>query len=279
MKRTLHPVTLLAALALGLALTHTASALTAIGINYVNDGNGGVQNGDADSLATSESAGAPGYAQTNWNNFGRWGQTVGANDSSGASSGVTVTWDSNNTWQDGGSTGNPDGKLMYGYLDATGSGGGDDEYGTNSGAYHFFSNINKPEAWVTGISNWLAAQGATKYDVVIYLDGDSTGGRICETWLAQGFDGDPPTTLGSDITSHVFVRDTANFSGTYTQVPLSANSTGNAVDGNYVVFTDQTANSFILRTEERSFHAAFISGFQIVPRTTDIPPTVTAPVS
>lgn len=279
MKRILKTTLLLAALATSFTLAHTALAAASIGVNYVNNGNGGVQNGDADSLAADESAGAPTYGQTNWNNFGRWGQTVAANDSSGAASGVTVTWDSNNTWQNGASTGDPDGKLMYGYLDATGTGSGNNEYSTNSGAYHFFWNENKPEAYVTGISTWLAAQGATKYDVVIYLDGDSTGGRICETWLQQGFTGDPPTTLGSDLTSHVFVSDTANFSGTYTQVPLSASSVGSAANGNYVVFTDVTADSFILRTEERSFHAAFLAGFQIVPRTNDLPPSVTAPTS
>lgn len=70
------------------------------------------------------------------------------------------------------------------------------------------------------------------------------------------------------------MRDSANFSGTYVQVPLSANSVGNAADGNYVVFLDQTANSFLLRTEERGFHAAFIAGFQIVPRSSSTPPAI-----
>jgi len=273
MKPTTHSklifaITLLVAVSAG-----TAPAAT-IGINFVNNGNGGVQNGDADSLSPEEPAGAPGYAQTNWNNFGRWGQTVGANDSSGAASGITFTWDSNNTWQNGADTGNPDGKLMHGYLDATGTGSGNNEYSTTPGAYHFFWNENKPEVYVTGISTWLAAQGATKYSVVVYLDGDTTAGRRCECWLANGLDGDPPTTLGSDLTSHVFTRDSANFAGTYTQVPLSANSLGNAADGNYVVFTDVTANSFVLRTEERDFHAAFIAGFQIIPTTTVTPPAI-----
>lgn len=259
---------------MAVSLAGHAAAQNSIGINFVNSGNGGVQNGNIDSLLPEELAGVIGYAQTNWNNFGRWGQTVAANDSSGAASGITVTWDSNNTWQNGADTGTPDGKLMYGYLDATGAGGGNNEYSTAPGAYHFFWNENKPEAYVTGISTWLAAQGATKYAVVVYLDGDTTGGRVCETWLASGLAEDPPTTLGSDLAAHVFTRDSANFSGTYTPVPLSANSVANAADGNYVVFTDVTADSFILRTEERGFHAAFISGFQIIPTTNAIPPTI-----
>jgi len=279
MKRKPQATVAAAVAAAAIALASSAAAAS-IGANYVNNGTGGVQDGDADSLLPEESAGAPSYAQTHWNNLGRWGQTIGLNDSSGASSGVTVTWDSNNTWTTGSGTGTPDAKLMSGYLDATGTGSPNNEYGTGPGAYHFWWNENKPEAYVTGISTWLATQGVTKYDVVVYLDGDATEGRICECWLQSGVDGDPPTTLGSDLTSHAFLRDNANFSGTYMQVPLSANSVANAADGNYVVFTDVEADSFILRTEEKSYHGAFISGFQIVPRTSAIPPAIASqPVS
>src|SRR5262245_35928070 len=132
MKTPVPQNVLLAIAVLALSLNYAATAAT-IGVNFVNDGNGGVQNGDSDSLNADELAGAPGYAQTNWNNFGRWGQTVAANDSSGAASGVTFTWDSNNTWQNGASQATPDGKLMYGYLDANGSGNVNNEYSTASG--------------------------------------------------------------------------------------------------------------------------------------------------
>lgn len=172
----------LAVLLMALAQTRTVSAAS-VGVNFVNTGDGGVQNGQTDSLAADEFAGAPGYAQINWNNFGRWGATVPANDSSGAASGVTVTWDSNNTWQNGSDLGNPDGKLMYGYLDATGSGTGNN---IDTEPYQFWWNENKPEAYVTGISAWLATQNATKYDVVVYLDGDATGGpcmrNVAASW-------------------------------------------------------------------------------------------------
>ena len=279
MKPTPIPTGVLVSAALALVLACQASAAS-IGANYVTNNNGGIQNGATDSLLPAESAGAPSYGQANWNNLGRWGQTTALMDSSGASSGVTATWDANNTWNTGSDTGNPDGKLMYGYLDATGTGAGNNEYSTSAGAYHFWWNENKPEAYVTGISTWLATQGATKYDVVVYLDSDNTGGRVCECWLQSGSAGDPPTTLGADLTSHVFVRDDVNFAGTYTQVPLTANSLANAGSGNYVVFTDITADSFILRTEERGFHAAFIAGFQIVPRIAAIQPAfATQPVS
>jgi hypothetical protein len=238
-----------------LFLMDTASAAT-IGLNYVDNGNGGVQNGASDALGSAELAGATGYQQVNWNNLGRWGQTVSVIDSSGAATGVTTTWDSNNTWNIGAGTSTPDHKLMNGYLDATGQGN------VNGPPYQFFWNENKPEAYVTGLSAWLAAQGAASYDVVVYIDGDTAIGRIGEYWLQNGSSGDPPTLLGSDLSSHVFVKDSANFSGTYTQVPLSANFIGGAVDGNYVVFTGLSADSFILRSEEQSFRAQ-INGIQI----------------
>ena len=110
--------------AAALALSGHALAASSIGANFVNNDDGGVQDGGTDSLLAEESAGAPSYEQTNWNNLGRWGQTTALKDSSGIASGVTATWDANNTWNTGASTGNPHGKLMYGYLDATGSGAG-----------------------------------------------------------------------------------------------------------------------------------------------------------
>src|SRR6266513_2709927 len=69
-----------------------------IGINFVDNGDGGVQNGSGDSLALTEAAGAPGYVQLGWNNMGRWGATTPVNDSTGAATGATITWDSANTW-------------------------------------------------------------------------------------------------------------------------------------------------------------------------------------
>ena len=84
--------------------------------------------------------------------MGRWGQTVGLNNSSGAASGVTATWDSANTWHTGSGTSTPDHKLMQGYLDATG------QANLNGPPYHFFWNENKPEAFVMGLSLGLTAQ-------------------------------------------------------------------------------------------------------------------------
>src|ERR1051325_6113905 len=152
-----------------------------IGINYVYVTDPGVQNGTADALLSTESAGAPGYVQSGWNNMGRWGQTVAINDSTGAASGATSTWDSNNTWHSGAGTASPDAKLMNGYLDATGAANNN-----TSPGYAFFDNANKPEVYITGLSTWLASQGATSYKVVVYTDGDEQSGRTGEYWLQSG---------------------------------------------------------------------------------------------
>ncbi|MEX2307502.1 MAG: hypothetical protein WD738_07920 [Pirellulales bacterium] len=254
----------LAVVAASLLMTGTASA-NSIGLNFVDDGNGGVQNGAADALGATEVAGAPGYRRQNWNNLGRWGQTVTLNNSFGNPIGVTVTWDSNNTWRTGVGTSTGDHKLMHGYLDSTG------QANWETVPYQFFWNENKPEVFIKGLSAWLAGQsGVTQYDVVVYMDGDTTG-RIGEYWLqAPGDANDAPQALGSDLTSHVFVRDFGNFSGAYTQAPLSANSVANAADGNYIVFSGLSADSFILRTEERDVRAQ-INGMQIVPILPEFP--------
>src|SRR5687768_2414841 len=102
------------------ALSGVALAAGPIGINYVDVDAAGANNTATDALLPGESAGAPGYEQVGWNNMARWGQTVGLNDSSGAASGATTTWDSANTWRNGAGTASPNAKLMHGYLDATG---------------------------------------------------------------------------------------------------------------------------------------------------------------
>jgi len=240
-----------------LSVTGVASAAS-IGVNYVDNGNDGVQNGAADALAAAEVAGVSGYAQPNWNNLGRWGNPTSLNDGFGVMSGVSVTWDSANTWNSGVGTSTPNNKLMTGYLDATG------QPNNPASPYSGWDNANKPDAYVTGLGAWLAGHGAPSYSVLIYTDGDATEGRIGEYWLQNASGSDfGALTLGSDLTSHIFAKDSANFSGAFIQVPGTANSVGNAVDGNYVLFTGLTADSFLMRTEEQTFRSQ-INGFQII---------------
>jgi hypothetical protein len=101
--------------------------------------------------------------------------------------------------------------------------------------------------------------------VIVYTDGDAKENRKSEYWLQEAGGGNPPTTLGADLTPHVFAMDPINFQDTdaFTQIPLSANSVDDAAAGNYIVFKGLTADSFLLRTEEQTFRAT-INGFQIV---------------
>lgn len=244
------------------------ASASSLGFNFVDIGDGGHQDGTADALGATEVAGAPGYQQANWNNLGRWGDTVDSMiDNSGAMTGVTLTWDSNNTWRNGAGTNTPDSKLMNGYLDSTG------QANVDGPPYSGFDNANKPDVGVTGVGAWLAAQGASSYDVVVYTDGDRTEGRVSEFWLQDFTYNNPPgndfgnLTLGSMLTPGVFVSDEDNFSGTFTQVPLSADSAANAAPGDFIVFTGLTADTFLLRTEEISSPSqlrAVINGFQII---------------
>lgn len=265
MKSTLRCAALMAATATALLLTCNSRAAS-LGINFVESNSGGVQNGAGDALGTGEQAGAPGFQQVNWNNFGRWGATVTANDSVGSASGVTFTWDANNVWYSGAGVSTPNHKLMHGYLDSTRQQNWDVANPGTLGS--FWWNENKPEVFVKNLSAWMSTAGVTNYTVVIYMDSDSTDSDISEYWLQSPNDAnDPPTLVGADLTSHVFASDSGTFSGTFTQVPLSASSSNSAVAGNFIVFSNLTANEFILRTEDThaSWAPAVLSGFQIIP--------------
>jgi hypothetical protein len=198
------------------------------------------------------------------NNLGRWGQNVSVHDDTGGATGVTTTWDSNNTWNNGTSTATPDGKLMYSYLDSTGQ-----PNWTPENPFQFWWNENKPDVFAQGVMAWVGSYGATNYSVVVYADGSGTDGRIAEYWIQSVNDlNDPPTDLGAGLSPHVFLNDTANFSGTFTQVPLSADSEANAAPGNFMVFTNLSSDRFVLRTEERTSPTelrAPVNAIQIIP--------------
>jgi|GEM_PF-1843824 len=251
---------LVPSLTASLCLAATPRLLAAsIGLNFVETTDPGVQNGQVDSLLSGELAGAPGYSQSNWNNYGRWSGLINPTDNLGVTTSVGVAWDSANTWHN---NGNPivtgDDKLMRGYLDATGA--------ANQPTFSsiFETNSNKPVIYLSGVSTWLSSQSASTFDVVVYFDGDTTG-RVGEYWLQTVSGSFTSFTLGSDLTPHYFGRDFGDFGGTYDPVALSATSTGTADDGNYVVFSGipATADTFLIRTEEQTVRAP-ISAVQIV---------------
>ena len=217
-----------------------------------------MQNGAGDALAATDVAGDPGFQHSNWNNLGRWGVTVPVVSSIGAASGITASWDSNNTWNTGSGTSTPDHKLMHGYLDATG------QANWETVPYQFFWNENKPQVYLTGISAWLAGQGATLYDVVVYIDGDTTGRirRILAAgdWQRGGSTGHAGQRLDLPCVCpgrrHLLRRVHAG--------AIVGQLGRHRRHGNFVVFPGLSADRFILRTEERDIRAP-ISAIQLMP--------------
>ncbi len=232
-----------------------------VGLNFIQ--------GPGDTLGATEQAGAPTYVQANWNSGIVTGTGVAVVDSTGAATGLTVSWHANDIWQNSASRTTPDTKLMYGYLD---SGAAPID---NSSPYQFAASGNSPEVYIQGLTAWMAGQGAVSYDVVVYFSGDTLG-RIGEYWLQQAAGTDAnglPNALGPDLTSHVFASMDANFSGTYTNVPLTAVDNSTAAVGSYLVFPGVTSDNFIIRNAKHNFRA-LISAIQVVPRTTIAPPIV-----
>ncbi len=283
MKPIIRTISLFAAILATCSLTNPASAAS-IGVNFVRGAGAdvfGVQDGTAISLAPGDVAGAPAFAQANWNNLGARGTNINVIDSAGAASGVLFNWDSANAWsQAGGGTpttqGSPDANLMNGYLDSNNSA----NTAVNSNLWAN-GNGNKPLVHVSGLSAWLATQGASYYDVVVYSDGDTTSGRTGEFWLSDVNNDPTAMVVGNDQVSHVFICDRANFvtTVTFTEVPLLIQSGFNAqlgnFPGNYAVFDSLTADSFLLRDAEFNTRCV-INAIQIIPRTTPLSPTVSA---
>jgi len=130
-----------------LAVTIGAASAATIGVNFT-------QAGGNQLIASTTAAGIGGF--TNWNNTsGKSGTAGSLVDSDGATTTVSITWNSNNTWGDGNANndanaGIGDAQLVRGYLDDG-----------NSPAPSF-------TATVAGLSG--------TYDVTLYLSTDTEGG-------------------------------------------------------------------------------------------------------
>lgn len=266
-----------------LAIAGVASAAS-IGLKIGINGNGGLQSAAAGALLPADVAGAPDYAQANWNTLGRWGDSSGNTpftvvDSTGAATPVIINWDANNIWSmSGGGTptdqGLPDSNLMNSYLDSNGAANTDL-------ANTVYGNpvANKPLVYISGLQEWLTAHGAAAYDVVIYSDGDASAGRVGEYWLVDASGPTSELTYGGNLFTSIFICDRANFvqTGTYGNVPASVQGgqlaqRGN-FEGNYAVFESLTNNSFLLRTAEFATRSP-INAIQLIPRATAQPATI-----
>ena len=200
-------------------------ALDSIGINFVGGRADAAQpdgHVEDDGIVTG-AAGVGGAAQSNWNNLA--GPTGTAAPGTlvrrgGEASAATVTWTSNNAYSVAtGAPADQDAALMKGYLDT--------------------SNTSTTSVTISGLpTEWLS------YDVYVYIDGDSNGGRA----------GNYTITSATDGTRTATVSDTANWNlaaagGAFTRANENANdltTDPGFTPGNYLVFTDMHDLSFTL---------------------------------
>ena len=266
-----------------ISLTRIASAANSIGLHFMTGANVGNTNGNL--LAPTDVAGAPAYAQSNWNSFvGPLGTNVAVIDSSGATAAtVGVNWAAPNTWAYGlpgnaaVNEGTPDGNLMNPYLDNNGN--ANVTFQTNMYSTVTNNNRNWPLVYLTGLNAWVTSQSCTAYDVIIYANGDtSNAGRTGEYWPVAASGPSTNLVLGSDLATHVFVCDRAQFEATltYAQVPgfvttgpFGTVSGGTIAEfwnfpGNYTVMTGLTNDSVLIRSQRFNSRAP-INAVQIIP--------------
>ncbi|WP_367874153.1 hypothetical protein [Luteolibacter sp. Populi] len=224
-----------------------------IGVNFSED--------PAYLLGAAETAGAPGFEHTNWNNRGRWGNPGTLSDNTGTATAVTMKWDATALWvTDATPALGGNHKLMKGYLDSNGAAITAPFDGI------FGASDDKPQMLLTGMDTWMAAKGLTSYSVVIYSDGDDgTGNRATKVWLAatnpaSPVNGDPG--LGGDLTGRVEMIDNSNWGAN----PVFTRVIGTSAPGNYTVFSGLTAPSFYIRVDEAGNNPARapINAIQIV---------------
>jgi len=271
--------------ALVLSLTVVASAAQ-IGLKLGINGNGGFQNAAAGALLPTDLAGAPGLEQTNWNVLGRFGSNINPTNSFGDPTTVIVNWDATGFWsQAGGGTptvqGSPDANLMNAYDDSNGN--ANNALGNPVDGFNGTNANCKPWMYFQNLSAWMASEGVSCYDVVVYSDGDATAGRGGEFWLqnATGPWSGTGMTLGTDITTHVAICDRFNYVSTFTYTPVPLTVYGSSIalsgqvsqrgnfQGNYVVFNSITNDSFLLRRSLFNTRIP-INAVQIIPRLTPL---------
>lgn len=233
------------------------------------------------SLLPTDLAGAPGYAQSNWNNLGKY--TTGLNPlaEGGAPTVMAVSMDSVNTsYQSNGAQPTPDGNLMNTYgTSLTGANGNtipeDGSVVTGVNGYNPASSFynNKPLVYLQNLNAWMTSQGATKYDIVVYSDAVTENGGVGKWWI-EGATGSwstlPYMTLSNNLTPFVYLKDATNFINTltYVQVPTNSNSGATAVSGNFIVFPGLTNDSILLRCDRYTSGAdSPLNAVQIIPHT------------
>ncbi len=237
-----------------------------VGFNFVGGGAGG----PGGTLAATDVAGVPEFAQANWNNLSTTidgaahdgtyagGGPVPVVNASGVafSPNLRLWWAADHLWNiSNAPQSTPDRRLMNGYLDS--NVGGPGHAATNL----YASPASQPFLAVAA----LPAGTLGGYKAIVYTDGDASD-RVGEYWLTSNRGANPASVGGElDLTPHVFVQDAANFSNTFTRVPATSTSNlGTSTPaGNYVVFEGLTEPGFIVRAEE-AVTSSPINAVQIV---------------
>jgi len=286
----------LAALLLSIGGATPASQAASIGLNFLNlagDPNSfesqgsGVFHDNAASFPPAGVAGAPGFAQANWNQLrGDW-SGLEANDGTHAnlvtSTGDPVTnlgvqmvngdsdlvsYDSNNLWasgvysQSGGQPGvSASDTLMNGYLDDGGS--------------------NEPLVILDlRYDGEAGADAILDYTVVVYVNGDQSGQQLGRYWIEDEATLQPITDLVGIDNGDYTAGGAFASAGVYPQtidpqfiaVPL----------GNYIVFEGITADRIRIRgggnddPGDRSYGRAPVNGIQIIGRRVPEPSALVA---
>ena len=229
-----------------------ASAADTVSFNFASS-TGTTVASASNPIGAAETAGATGYNFTNWNNLlSDWGGNAGAIpnpilDSNGATvTGMTIGYDSPNAWNNAIATTTGDLKLMRNYLD--------------SGV------PDSPSVQIT-------AAPYRKFDLVVYADGDGGAGQTLGPYVVRynntgtqfASQTEAATNVGNLLRAPVWLKETGNFSGTYTLVDTAASlSVAAAQSGNYMVFSGLKGTVNLDPTQTTSVSRAPLNGFQIV---------------
>ena len=249
-----------------------------IGVKVVAGDASGIDNSQANSMLPTDLAGAPPYAQTNWNNFSRYGSgAFMLNNSAGVPNAFNLQWDAGFTDTTGTRTGlgTPDGKLLDQFW-STGSPGAATPLANS--VYNCSGN-NKPLFYIRGLQAWYNAEGAEGYSVVLYCNGYANWEPL-KCYL-ESVSGDPLNNTmveGSILTPPLYLNDNTAFTGTNYVPVTSTNSSSPTYGANYMVFTGFTNDAVLIRQECLGSWSSAVNGFQFIP-IFPVKPTANTPTS
>lgn len=233
------------------ALVASAAQGQTIGVDFFGGGGGGA-GGTSAAMQPTDAAGAVPFA--NWNSFTNATQATAQAlmDDTGAATGATVTWTSNNTWNTPIAAGTGNQRMMKGYLDSSDTS---------------ITSVN-----VAGLPTSITS---VPYSVILYYDGDNGGNNRVGRYSISG------ATTGNAV---YWARDAAstNYPGFFmpAQSAIDPLAGGGSMDsnaaaaltvpaGNMMIFSGLSGTSFTLSAQSSvasdNTNRSSIQGFQIMP--------------